>query len=158
MKISRESKLTESHNRILPLQSDLTTNQTKFDAAAVSEQIKKVNAYLEQLTLNGVKWWEVSRSSNSGHPCVTANIFIQVGAPRYREMQWKGETALPAPIVIPSGKNTSIPSRDRGRNILCRYFVPEGGSPRGVFLHIHGGGWCFYNVCAGIASDPYSHV
>ncbi len=56
-------------------------------------------------------------------------------------MRWDGETPLPKPVVIDSGKNTSIPSRDKGRDIPCRVFTPENGQTKGVFMHIHGGGW-----------------
>lgn len=54
-------------------------------------------------------------------------------------MRWNGETPLPKPIVIESGKNIELPSREHGRSIPCRVFAAE--KPRGVFYHIHGGGW-----------------
>lgn len=56
-------------------------------------------------------------------------------------MRWNGETALPKPVVIESGKNIKLPSREKGREIPCRVFYPETGSSKGVFYHIHGGGW-----------------
>lgn len=57
-------------------------------------------------------------------------------------MRWNGETAFPKPIVVDSGKNTTIPSRDVGREIPCRVFAPDSGAAaKAVFLHIHGGGW-----------------
>jgi acetyl esterase/lipase len=34
-----------------------------------------------------------------------------------------------------------IPSRDAGRDITIRYFKPSSGEVKGVFMHIHGGGW-----------------
>lgn len=56
-------------------------------------------------------------------------------------MRWNGETPLPKPVVIESGVNSSIPSRDEGRSIPVRIFQPNGGQAKGVFMHIHGGGW-----------------
>jgi acetyl esterase/lipase len=65
----------------------------------------------------------------------------QVGAEKYRQMRWNGETAFPKPTVLESGKDVKVPSRDSGREIPCRVFTPEIGSPKAVFYHIHGGGW-----------------
>ena len=56
-------------------------------------------------------------------------------------MRRNGETPFPKTIVIESGKTFSIPSRDSGRDILCRVFEPESGQNDGVYMHIHGGGW-----------------
>lgn len=60
-------------------------------------------------------------------------------------MRWNGETSLPKPVVIDSGVDFKIPSRDDdsgGREIPCRMFKPANGGPvKGVFMHIHGGGW-----------------
>ena len=45
-------------------------------------------------------------------------------------------------MVLESGKNIQLPSREKGREIPCRVFQPEHGKkPKGVFYHIHGGGW-----------------
>jgi hypothetical protein len=56
-------------------------------------------------------------------------------------MRWDGETPMPRPKVVESGRNVKVPSRDSGREIPCRVFVPETGTPKAVFYHIHGGGW-----------------
>jgi len=56
-------------------------------------------------------------------------------------MRVNGETPFPKPTILPSGKTSSIPSRQKGRDIATRVFTPENGKPKGVFLHIHGGGW-----------------
>jgi acetyl esterase/lipase len=64
-----------------------------------------------------------------------------VGAEKYRKMRWNGETPLPKPVVLESGKKMEIPSRESGRGIPCRYFLPEKGDVNGVYMHIHGGGW-----------------
>ena len=59
-------------------------------------------------------------------------------------MRWNNETPLPRPPVIETGKDITIPSRDAGRTIPLRIFLPNAGgrqSVKGTFLHIHGGGW-----------------
>ena len=67
---------------------------------------------------------------------------MQVGAEKYRQMRKNGETPFPKSVVLESGRSFSIPSRDAGRKIPCRVLQPEQGEPvRGVFMHIHGGGW-----------------
>lgn len=64
-------------------------------------------------------------------------------------MRWKGETALPAPIILPGGLNFSIPSRGT-HSIPCRAFFPstyDASAPasKGTFMHIHGGGWVLFD-------------
>lgn len=54
-------------------------------------------------------------------------------------------TPIPGPTILPSGTPTSIPSRDPGREIPCRIFKPERGPPKGIFYHIHGGGWVLFS-------------
>jgi acetyl esterase/lipase len=57
-------------------------------------------------------------------------------------MRAAGETPLPAATLLDSAESFSIPSRDPGRNIPCRMLRPQNGQPvKGVFMHIHGGGW-----------------
>lgn len=48
---------------------------------------------------------------------------------------------MPKPQVLESGKDSTLPSREQSRKISTRTFYPESGTPKGVFLHIHGGGW-----------------
>jgi acetyl esterase/lipase len=52
---------------------------------------------------------------------------------------------MPKPIILDeTASSLAIPSRDSGRAIPCRVMRPSPGvcsSPRGIFLHIHGGGW-----------------
>jgi acetyl esterase/lipase len=65
----------------------------------------------------------------------------KVGAEKFRQMRNNGETAFPKPPVLPEGHDISIPSRDANRSIPCRLFHPASSKPRGIILHIHGGGW-----------------
>ncbi|WPH00902.1 Hypothetical protein R9X50_00373600 [Acrodontium crateriforme] len=106
----------------MPLTSDLKLDASKFQPEAISEQTKQFNDKLIKIMENGPKWYEV-------------------GAPEYRKMRWNGETPLPKPVVVESGKNIKIASREAGRDIPCRVFQPDSGKPKGLFYHIHGGGW-----------------
>lgn len=57
-------------------------------------------------------------------------------------MRAAGETPLPKATYLDSAEDLAIPSRDAGRTIPCRILRPQNGKPiKGVFLHIHGGGW-----------------
>jgi acetyl esterase/lipase len=76
----------------------------------------------------------------------------QVGAEKYRRMREAGETPLPAPVLLEGGKDINLPSRDPNRQIPCRVFQPSNGKPKGVFYHIHGGGWVLQTQKA---QDPY---
>ena len=68
--------------------------------------------------------------------------WYQVGAAKYREMRARGETPLPPATLLESAEQTSIPSRDSGRDIPCRILKPTNGKHiTGVYMHIHGGGW-----------------
>jgi len=104
----------------MPLKSDLTLDVNKFDPKRITEKTHKFNDQLIKIMEGGPRWWEV-------------------GAAKYRQMRWNGETPLPKPIVIESGKDIQVPSREQGRSIPCRVFAAE--KPQGVFYHIHGGGW-----------------
>ncbi|KAK4983393.1 hypothetical protein LTR50_007260 [Elasticomyces elasticus] len=106
----------------MPLTSDLTLDASKFKPEAISQQTDEFNKKLIKIMEGGPRWYEV-------------------GAEKYRQMRWNGETALPRPVVLDSGKDITIPSRDRGRELSARVFEPEHGKAKGVFMHIHGGGW-----------------
>ncbi|CAH0019032.1 unnamed protein product [Clonostachys rhizophaga] len=65
-----------------------------------------------------------------------------VGAKEMRRMRLAGETARPPPTLVESATVSSIPSREPGRSIPIRILTPQNGKPiRGVYMHIHGGGW-----------------
>ncbi|EMC97069.1 hypothetical protein BAUCODRAFT_147239 [Baudoinia panamericana UAMH 10762] len=104
------------------LASDLKLDASKFDPKAIDKATKKNNDALIKVQQSIPKWWEV-------------------GAEKFRQMRWNGETPLPKPVVLESGKNIKLPSRESGREIPCRVFQPKDGKPKGVFYHIHGGGW-----------------
>ncbi|KAL5339972.1 Alpha/Beta hydrolase protein [Aspergillus crustosus] len=103
--------------------SDLTIDASKFDTASVTEATKQVNEVLEYASTNGPRWYEV-------------------GAATYREMHLQGKLALPAPIYLSDAIDATIPSRDISREIPIRLYKPDNGIPsKGVFIHIHGGGF-----------------
>lgn len=82
-------------------------------------------------------------------------LWTEVGAAKSREMRERGETALPAPVLLHDAVDVEFPSRDAGRNIPCRFILPDGqkrGEQPGVFLHIHGGGWV---LMSHKAQDPF---
>lgn len=106
----------------MPLASDLIVDDAKFDAAKISAATAALNERLIETQSSMPKWYEV-------------------GAEKFRQMRWNGETALPKPVVIESGVDFKIPSREDGREIPCRMFKPENGHVKGVFMHIHGGGF-----------------
>ncbi|KAF2142813.1 uncharacterized protein K452DRAFT_269286 [Aplosporella prunicola CBS 121167] len=109
------------------LSSDLSLDASKFDYAKISKTTAQFNEALIQKLESGPKWYEV-------------------GAEKYRQMRWNGETPLPKPKVIESGEDFNIPSRDSGREIPCRMFKPADGQVKGVFMHIHGGGWVLQDI------------
>jgi len=94
----------------------------KFQREAISALTAGTNAAVVAGSAKSPSWWEV-------------------GAARYREMRWNGETALPKPVVLESAQTIQLPSRDSGREIPCRIFKPTSAAPRGVIYYIHGGGW-----------------
>ncbi|KAI9713397.1 MAG: hypothetical protein M1828_001431 [Chrysothrix sp. TS-e1954] len=106
----------------MALQSDLKIVTAKFDRSAEDEKTKAFNENLIKVLEQAPPWWEV-------------------GAERYREMRARGETPLPKFTVLETGKNGSIPSREKGRDILTRIFEPEAAASKGVYMHIHGGGF-----------------
>lgn len=54
-----------------------------------------------------------------------------------RAARVRGEGAFPAPVILPEGKDRTVPGRTG--DIRVRVFTPP--AVRGVYLHIHGGGW-----------------
>lgn len=128
----RTSAAPETHHHLgrlrrhttieMPLTSDLQLDYDKFRPGAVSQQTKDFNDALMEMMNGGPKWHEV-------------------GAEKYRQMRWNGEANMPRPQVLENGINIRLPSREAGREIPCRVFKPNSGKAKGVFYHIHGGGW-----------------
>ncbi|WP_131743234.1 alpha/beta hydrolase [Actinomadura roseirufa] len=58
-------------------------------------------------------------------------------APAIRAAREAGKGAFPAPLPLPEGTDRTIPGR--GGPVPVRVFRPD--RVRGVYLHLHGGGW-----------------
>ncbi|KAK3701831.1 hypothetical protein LTR37_015253 [Vermiconidia calcicola] len=117
----------------MPLTSDLSITADKFKPEAISKATHDFNDQLIKIMEGGPKWYEV-------------------GAEKYRRMREAGETPLPAPVELEGGRNITLPSREQGRSIPCRVFEPASGKAKGVFYHIHGGGWVLQTERS---QDPY---
>lgn len=107
----------------MPITSDITIDASRFRAENVAEETKKANKIVESLTCNAPKWHEV-------------------GAAKHRKMRETGETPLPVPVYLPEAIDTTVPSREKGRDIPIRIYKPNNGQPsKGILAHFHGGGF-----------------
>ncbi|TVY51570.1 AB hydrolase superfamily protein B1A11.02 [Lachnellula cervina] len=113
----------------MPLKSDIIIDAGKFDPANKPERVNKFNEAIITMFNSAVDWYEV-------------------GAAKYRQMRWAGETGFPVPPISPQGINVTIPSRESGRYIPCRVMYPTSRATeqdrkksKGSILHFHGGGW-----------------
>lgn len=61
-----------------------------------------------------------------------------VPVPETRRARLEGRGIFPAPVLLPEAKAVTIPGR--AGPIGIRILSPEGSS-KGVYLHVHGGGW-----------------
>ncbi len=89
-----------------------------FRPEAITEEIKQLNDRLIAAQGNLPNWWET-------------------GAVETREMRARGEG--PFPLAPRSTLARTFSIRGKGGQIPLRVIAPE--SPRGVYLHIHGGGF-----------------
>ncbi|CAG0966013.1 epsilon-lactone hydrolase [Myxococcaceae bacterium] len=89
-----------------------------FDEATIDDETRSVNRIVEQVL------------------AAIAPIHTQTPA-EIRAARERGEGPLPALQISPRAKTRSIPGPDGP--IPLRIFEPA--APRGVYLHIHGGGW-----------------
>jgi acetyl esterase len=55
-----------------------------------------------------------------------------------RRARREGRGIFPPPVLLPRARDLAIPGR--GGDLRLRVLVPE-GTPSGVYLHLHGGGW-----------------
>src|SRR6185312_6170618 len=90
-----------------------------FRPDAISAETAKLNDTLVQLLTGLPEWWVV-------------------GAEATREARRRGEGPFPVSVKSPRARTITITGRD-GNQIPLRIIAPA--SPRGVYLHIHGGGW-----------------
>jgi acetyl esterase len=89
-----------------------------FDPASIPAETHQVNAAIAELTKDMPNWWDV-------------------GAARVREARARGEG--PFPPIPKSPRARTIEIAGPAGAIGLRVIAPE--RPRGVYLHLHGGGW-----------------
>ena len=90
-----------------------------FRKDAIAEDTAKLNDTLVDLMTGLPEWWNV-------------------GAEAAREARRQGRGPFPPAIISPRARTMVITGRD-GNEIPLRIIAPD--QPRGVYLHIHGGGW-----------------
>src|SRR5262244_1947791 len=91
-----------------------------FSDTAVDPDTARQNAQMIELLEGQPEWW------------IT-------GAETFRAMRRRGEGPFPAPVMSPRARTITITGRD-GNTIALRVIAPA-APPRGVYLHLHGGGW-----------------
>ena len=90
-----------------------------FHPDAIAEDTAKLNDALVNLMTGLPEWWNV-------------------GAENARQGRRQGRGPFPAPVFSARARTITITGRD-GNEIPLRVIAPD--QPRGVYLHIHGGGW-----------------
>jgi acetyl esterase len=90
-----------------------------FSDAAISEETRALNAKLIEMLTGSPNWWEI-------------------GAAAARAARQRGEGPFPLAPKSPHAEMIEI-AGNGGHKIALRVIAPA--SPRGVYLHIHGGGW-----------------
>jgi acetyl esterase len=91
-----------------------------FADAAIDADTAGLNAQMIELLTGQPEWW------------VT-------GPATFRAMRRRGEGPFPAPVMSPRARTIAIAGKD-GNQIPLRVIAPN-APPRGVYLHLHGGGW-----------------
>jgi acetyl esterase len=90
-----------------------------FRPDAVSRETRALNETLVKVLTGMPDWWVV-------------------GAAAARAARRRGDGPFPAPVVSSRARTRQISGKD-GNEIPLRIIAPD--NPRGVYLHIHGGGW-----------------
>jgi len=90
-----------------------------FAEAAIDAETAKLNAEMIRLLADQPEWW------------IT-------GAEAFRAMRRRGEGPFPAPVMSSRARTLTITGRN-GNKIELRVIAPA--RPRGIYLHLHGGGW-----------------
>ncbi|MFA7640040.1 MAG: alpha/beta hydrolase [Parvibaculum sp.] len=90
-----------------------------FTAAAISAETKGINDIIINAMKDLPEWWDI-------------------GVATFREQRARGEGAFP--LAPKSTRAREIEIDGKGNKVKLRIIAPE-ESPRGVYLHIHGGGW-----------------
>jgi len=99
--------------------TDTPLRPALFRQEAIAEDTAKLNDDLVELMTGLPEWWNV-------------------GAGTARDARRQGRGPFPAPVLSPRARTIMIPGWD-GNEIALRVIEPA--TARGVYLHIHGGGW-----------------
>ena len=89
-----------------------------FGEAAIDAETAELNAQMIELLTDQPEWWII-------------------GAEAFRAAR-RGEAPFPAPVMSSRARTLTITGKD-GNEIPLRLIAPA--QPRGVYLHLHGGGW-----------------
>lgn len=92
-----------------------------FRAEAIPPDIAALNDSLVQVLTPLPEWWNTSAAAA-------------------REGRRQGRGPFPAPVFSSRARVMTIEGRD-GNAVPLRVIAPSGGGSKGVYLHIHGGGW-----------------
>jgi acetyl esterase len=90
-----------------------------FRDAAIDPTTAKLNADMIELLTGQPEWWIV-------------------GAAAMRAARRRGEGPFPPPVMSSRARTLSITGKE-GYEIPLRVIAPQ--RPRGIYLHLHGGGW-----------------
>src|SRR5277367_2930963 len=90
-----------------------------FGDAAIDPETASLNAQMIRVLTGQPEWW------------IT-------GAATFREARRRGEGPFPAPVMSSRARTITIAGKDSSE-IPLRVIAPE--RPRGIYFHIHGGGW-----------------
>jgi acetyl esterase len=101
------------------------TDTRPFDSAlfreeAIDPETAKLNAQMVEMLTGQPEWWII-------------------GAQAMRAARRRGEGPFPAPVFSNRARTMTIAGKD-GNAIPLRVIEPA-QSPRGIYLHLHGGGW-----------------
>jgi acetyl esterase len=91
-----------------------------FRNAAIDPETAALNAKMIELLEGQPDWWVI-------------------GAENARAARRRGEGPFPPPVMSDRARTIAIPGND-GNSITLRIIDPP-RAPRGVYLHLHGGGW-----------------
>jgi acetyl esterase/lipase len=90
-----------------------------FADTAIDAETAKLNSDMIQMLTGQPEWWIV-------------------GAAAMRAARRRGEGPFPAPVMSNRARTLTISGKD-GNEIPLRVIAPP--QPRGIYLHLHGGGW-----------------
>ena len=90
-----------------------------FRSDAIAPETAKLNEQMIALLTSQPEWWIV-------------------GPEAFRSARRRGEGPFPAPVMSVRARTITITGKD-GNVVPLRVIAPA--SPRGIYLHIHGGGW-----------------